>query len=234
MRRPAAPPKLGIRAGRCPEARGLAGERARPPSGQSSPEGVAPNALGPRRKGRPRLLRETLAAATPADRLPPRGCRAPRPDPGLRARLAAAARGRPGSRRAPHSPPSDSADRPRLAAPPADLPRLQPAPPARPEALPCLRREVLLSSPSPAAQGSRLAQGPGPDPLGPPQPGPLCVAEKMEGSGGGPGMRPIPGKSRRPRGSAHSPRQPGLWADLWVPGPELQERDRKTEGSPGP
>lgn len=115
------------------EARGLAGDGVPLPSRkQSSPEGSLPRPW-PQKEGRPRLLRETLAAATLADQLPPRGCRAPRPDPGLE-------RGAPGCRRprAPWGPGGHRTPTLRLCSPPPRprrstrgtfLPRLQPAPP---------------------------------------------------------------------------------------------------------
>lgn len=221
------------------EARGLAGERARLPSRkQSSPEGPLPRP-GPEKEGRPRLLRETLAAATPADRLPPRGCRAPRPDPGLE-------RGAPGCRRprAPWGPGGHRTPALRLCRPPPRSRRSTrgtfPASSRRPQRVPRrhprLRRGPSSSSPSPAAQGSRLAQG-------------LRVADlwdhsqrrgatlrcrEMEGSGGGLRDAAHPGKESKTPRLAYPPRQPGLRADLVAPGPELQERDRKIEGSSGP
>lgn len=205
------------------EARGLAGERAPLPSRkQSSPEGPLPRP-GPEKEGRPRLLRETLAAATPADRLPPRGCRAPRPDPGLE-------RGAPGCRRprAPWGPGGHRTPALRLCRPPPRSYRSTrgtfPASSRRPQRVrrrhPRLRRGPSSSSPSPAAQGSRLAQrrsevgggvrrrwGCGSQISGTTHSagGPLCVAEKWRAQEVDSGMRPIPGKSRRPRGSPTIP-----------------------------
>lgn len=91
VRRPAAPPKLESELDAM-EAWGRPGEGAPLPS-ETVRTRRSPPRPEPGKEGRPRLLRETLEAARPGDRLPPRlGCRAPRPDPGL-------ARGAPGFRR---------------------------------------------------------------------------------------------------------------------------------------
>lgn len=183
----------------------------------SRPGGVP--AAGPGRKGGPRLLRETLAAATrPADRLPPRGCCAPRPDPGL-------ARGAPAFRRpvAPWGP------RGRAHPPPARLPPRGTAPrqPPAPGSSSATRRRGGVEAgqrrgrpPSRTGWGfSRVKAGtPAPAP-------PLRLRHRANRAAPGPALRLLRWESgRRGEGS-------GVRARLPVPRTPLHSQG---EAGPGP
>lgn len=231
VRRPAAPPKLGIRVGRNGGA-GSGRRGGRAALGNSSRPRSSPRP-GPGKEGRPPRLRETLAAARPGDRLPPRGCRAPRPDPGL----ARGASGffRLGASWGPHGHrPLPSAD---SAAPPT------PAPPARapraslPTHRPLLDPGRVLAPPRPSRPRERRGSEASREERGRRRQGWGRWSWTMAASGGGPRF----GEGGRV-GAGMDPSWGGSEADPPEPGPAPQEgpppptpgEGRTVEGSSAP
>lgn len=231
VRRPAAPPKLGIRVGR----NGGAGSswRGGPhcPRKQSSPE-ARPHARGLERKGG----RGSSGKLCPRRRWvtgsPRRDATRPALIPAWRgARPASAARGRPGAPTGTAPPPADSA---------APRPPGPPAPPAGPSFPPA------AGSPS-VSGGATPSSGPVLAPPFPLPPGGVKLARRRGSGGGGDGGRRSLDDSQRQRaapalerkggfrrwtmgwGVEDPPHRPGHQADLATPGPVLQER-RPGEG----